>query len=197
MLKEMKDIEKKNEMLVIELQEKEMEIYKMKREHEREVEHQMEKYKLELQKYQERISQYERDRGLWENQMRQMKAQFVGLESNLEEREKFIQQYIINRPPSQMTNEVSAEAQIYQTMSKAEHEELLQVQKMPQHSQKPSDWFMRVLSQQQGQYSSVPTPRNEKSSNVPTMDFFTKRDKANQPSTSGSVYGSQWDEESF
>lgn len=194
-LVKMAELEQKNGKLSAELQEKEMEIYKMKKENDRALEQQMEQFKTELKKYHDKIVQYEKDREIWEKQMRQMKAQFAGLESNLEERENYIKQFII-QPLSQITPEAEVLGNGQQQVME-KPEETLQIESskpIPKHqSQQPADWFQRVMTQQKASNQSV--PQKSKSSNPATMDFFTLRSKTTQSSIPGSTYGNQWNQE--
>lgn len=190
-LVKMADLEMKNEKLEAELQAKEIEIYKMKKDNERALEQQMEKFKSELKKYQDKIVQYEKDREIWEKQMKQMKAQFAGLESNLEEREKFIKQYIKQPLSGSNSSEQTLNEIMHQEPEESFHSESEPVQ--PQPSSGPGDWFQRVMSSQQN--SQQPAAKKTKSSNYSTMDFFTLRSKTTQSVLPGTTYGNQWNED--
>ncbi len=188
-LVKMEELEQENKKLTSELQVKEIEIYKTKKESDRALQQQMEQFKAELKLYQEKIAQYEKDREIWEKQMKQMKAQFAGLESSLEEKENFIKQYIKQplsslSPGLQNTNlpaqQISAPYE--QTASKP----------APQQNRQPADWFQRMVSQQQVSYQPV---QKSQPSHSTTMDFFTLRSKTTQPTVPTS-YGSQWNQES-
>jgi chromosome segregation ATPase len=191
----MAELEQKNEKLAAELQMKEIEIYKMKKENERVLEQQMDKFKSDLKKYQDKIVQYEKDREIWEKQMKQMKARFAGLESNLEEREKFIKQFI-KQPLSELTTEDQSSEQTHQQTMQQEQKESLHAEShsiTPQQNQQPGDWFQRVMSSQQSSYQ--PATKKTKNSNSSTMDFFTLRSKTTQAVVPGQIYGNQWNEE--
>lgn len=188
----MEELEQKNVELAAEIQAKEIEIYKIKKDSERALQHQMEQFKAELKLYQDKISQYEKDREIWENQMKQMKAQFAGFESSLEEKENFIKQYI-SQPLSSAASKVQP---VHQSNSQSQQSSFIQqnstpLQPSPQQStQQSTDWFQRMASQQQGLSQVV---QNNQNSNTTTMDFFTLRRKTTQPSIPpGPVYGSQW-----
>jgi chromosome segregation ATPase len=190
----MTELEKKNEKLEAELQSREVEIYKMKKEHERSTEQQIESFKAELKKYQEKIVQYDKDREIWEKQMKQMKAQFAGLESNLEEREKFIKQYI-KQPFSELASESSSTLKENQLIKQDAPEVALHSNHMPvqpQQNQQSGDWFQRVMSSQQSSYQPPETPVKRTNS---TMDFFTLRNKTAQVVNSGKIFPNQWNED--
>lgn len=191
----MEELEQKNVNLAAEIQAKEIEIYKTKKESERAIQHQMEQFKAEMKLYQDKISQYEKDREIWEKQMKQMKAQFAGLESSLEEKENFIKQYI-NQPLASMPTTVRPAQQI---VTQSEQPSAIQHNPSPQQTppltQQPTDWFQRMASQQQGIYQAAQKNQNS-NSNSTTMDFFTLRSKTTQPSVpSGPPYGSQWNQD--
>ncbi len=90
----MEELEQRNANLALEIQAKDIEIYKIKKESERTLQNQLEQFKTEMKLYQDKIVKYEKDREIWEKQMKQMKAQFAGLETSLEEKENFIKKYI-------------------------------------------------------------------------------------------------------
>lgn len=186
----MDELEQKNAQLMTELQAKEIEIYKLKKENERTLNQQMEQFKAEMKLYQDKIAQYEKDREIWEKQMKQMKSQFAGLEANLEEKENFIKQFI-KQPLSQSTAVSQPVAEQTPQIS-PKSEESIQTQNNPaaQPSQQSAEWFQRMKSQQQGSYQ--PVPEKTKSSNSSTMDFFTLRNKTTQPSYPAPTYGSKW-----
>lgn len=189
----MDELEQKNEQLTTELQSKEVEIYKIKKENERALNQQLEQFKSEMKLYQDKITQYEKDREMWEKQMKQMKNQFAALESNLEEKENFIKQFI-KQPPSQSISVIQPSTEQTVQMSINTEEPIpSQNTPAPQTNQQPSEWFMRTMSQQQGTYQ--PIPQNQKSSNSSTMDFFTLRNKTTQSPIPGAMYGNQWNQE--
>jgi chromosome segregation ATPase len=204
----MEELEQQNVKLAAEIQAKDMEIYKIKKESERALQQQMEQIKDELKLYQDKIVQFEKDREIWEKQMKQMKAQFAVLESNLEEKENFIKQYItqpltpqasIVRPAQQINSQPQQPSSIQQNSIQ---QDAIQQNSTPQQqlsqqqsSQQPTDWFQRMVSQQQGLPKLVQKSQNSSSATT-TMDFFTLRSKTTQPSASSEpTYGSQWDQD--
>jgi chromosome segregation ATPase len=193
----MNELEKKNEKLEAELQAREVEIYKIRKENELAIEQQMEKFKSELKKYQDKIVQYEKDREIWEKQMKHMKAQFAGLESNLEEREKFIKQYI-KQPLSGMASEAKSSEQNVQQFLQEESQESLQSESkpiQPKQNQQAGDWFQRVMASQQYP-NQQPAAQKKKNSGLGSMDFFTLRNKTTQSlAPTGQIYGNQWNED--
>jgi len=193
----MEELEQKNENLAAEIQAKEIEIYKVKKESERAVQHQMEQFKAELKLHQDKISQYEKDREIWEKQMKQMKAQFAGLESSLEEKENFIKQYITQPLSSVASNVQPAQSEqplTSQQSSSIQHNPISQPNTQPntQPTAQSTEWFQRI----QGLTQHQPGQQLQNKSASTTMDFFTLRSKTTQPTNpSGPTYGSQWSQE--
>ena len=182
----MDELEQKNANLVAEIQAKEMEIYKTKKENERALQHQMDQFKAEMKLYQDKISQYEKDREIWEKQMKQMKTQFAGLESSLVEKENFIKQFI-KKPLSPLESTIRSPQPMITSLD-SRH---LYSQNDPQSNNQLTG-SKRVYSQQQG--LSQPVQVKQNSTSTP-MDFFTLRSKTTQPPWSpGPAYGSQWNQ---
>ena len=181
----MDELEQKNANLVAEIQAKEMEIYKTKKENERALQHQMDQFRAEMKLYQDKISQYEKDREIWEKQMKQMKTKIDGLESSLVEKENFIKQFI-KKPLSPLESTIRSPQPIDNQSGQPSS---IQQKPAPQ----PTDWFQRVLSQQQQQGLSQPVQVKQNATSPP-MDFFTLRSKTTQPPGQGPAYGSQWNQ---
>jgi chromosome segregation ATPase len=192
-LVKMEELEKINAQLKEELQAKDVEIYKLKKENERALNKQIEQFKMEMKLYQDKIAQYEKDREIWEKQMKQMKAQFAGLEASLEEKENFIKQFI-KQPPSHLssiiktTDEKTSEAPAQQMIQPSPKLRDASTQnKSVSQPQQTSDWIFRMMTQRQGTYQQ-PAPRMANN----TMDFFTLRNKTTQVSAPGPIYANQW-----
>lgn len=199
------ELEQKNAQLQAELQTKEMEMYRLKKDNERALAQQLEQFKVEMKMHQDKIAQYEKDREIWEKQMKQMKAQFAGLEANLEEKENFIKQFI-KQPLSSSTPYVqSSNEQFLQTQTQSQTQSLPQLQSKSeeapaaqnrpsiQSSPQSSDWLLRMMNMQAG--ANQQSPNNPKSSSS-SIDFFTLRSKTTQAAVSGPSYGGQWGWES-
>ncbi|WP_042357254.1 hypothetical protein [Bacillus rubiinfantis] len=189
-LVKMEELEQRNAQLAADLQAKDVEIYRLKKEHERTLNQQLEQFKQEMKLYQDKITQYEKDREIWEKQMKQMKSQFAGLEASLEERENFIKQFI-KQPPTQsaVVQPVSSE----QFFRPKPEDSGQKQQPVVQPSQQNGDWMGRMMSAQPGGFQTV--AQNIKTASSTTMDFFTLRNKTTQPAVQGAVYGSQWSQE--
>jgi hypothetical protein len=143
--------------------------------------------------YQDKLTKYEKDREIWEKQMKQMKTQIAGLESSLEEKENFIKQYI-KQPLSPYQTYVQPENQPSTQPSPSSEEESVQTAPQPmQQTQQQADWFQRMVSQQQGVSQQAQKTQNSTATST-TMDFFTLRSKTTQPASNGPSYGSQWNQ---
>lgn len=216
---QMEELEKKNMDLTAALQAKEIDIYKMEKDSERALQKQMEQFQTELKLYQDKIVQYEKDREIWEMQLKQMKTQISLLESSLEEKESFIKQYI-KQPQSQPQLQPKSTYQNLFEKLQPSQQQYSQTQAAPSPDMQPAfappqmkssgrrqplDWFQRTLIQQQGQQQmpQVPqapleethesTPINNQ--NPANMDFFALRKKTGFPSVTGANYVSQWNQE--
>jgi chromosome segregation ATPase len=220
---QMEELERKNIDLSTALQAKEIDIYKMEKDSERALQKQMDQFQSELKLYQDKIVQYEKDREIWEMQLKQMKTQISLLESSLEEKESFIKQYIKQPQPQTQQSPQPQPKSTYQNLFEKlqpSQQQYSQTQVAPPPDMQPAftppqmkssgrkqplDWFQRTLIQQQGQQhmpqvaqaspeeSQASTPINNQ--NPANMDFFALRKKTGFPSVTGSNYGSQWNQE--
>jgi chromosome segregation ATPase len=177
-LVKMEELERKNERIAAELEDKKVEIYKIQKESELALQNQMIHFNSELKLYQEKIDQYEKDRVYAENQIKEMKAKFAVLESNLKEKENFIRQFI-TQPP--MTSAIQKAVQpAVETIKNSEQPLPIENNQSLPQGQQAGDWFQRNISQQQAQYQNVQKGTNSSST---AMDFFTLRSKTTQPSS--------------
>jgi hypothetical protein len=113
-----------------------------------------------------------------ENQIKEMKAKFAVLESNLKEKENFIRQFI-TQPP--MTSAIQKAVQpAVETIKNSEQPLPIENNQSLPQGQQAGDWFQRNISQQQAQYQNVQKGTNSSST---AMDFFTLRSKTTQPSS--------------
>jgi chromosome segregation ATPase len=177
-LVKMEELEKKNERLTAELDDKKLEIYKIQKESDRTLQNQMIQFNSELKLYQEKIDQYEKDRVNAENQIKELKAKFAILESSLKEKENFIRQFITQPPLTAGMQKVVQPAM--EAIKKSE--EPIPTENNPSipQTQQSGDWFQRNISQQQGIYQNIQKSAN---SAPAAVDFFTLRSKTTQPTS--------------
>lgn len=136
---------------------------------------------------------YEQDRGDLEKQIEQLKAKIVGLESNLKEKDNFIQQ-IIQQPLSQLKCEL-------QPLAEKNQQILPQLEEPPQPrnnckqqlSQQQADWFKRIMAQQQN--GKQPVSKKTKNLSSKPIDFFTLKRETSQLSVPSSFNEGQMRQE--